>query len=81
MIMGNVSTRHKYTGLFASFLKGQGHQYSFFLANGTLEGKCQFLLEHLKCIKAMTRGHRAIAFVASVINQARVVFPTEHPQP
>ena len=45
------------TGLYASFLKGQGHQGIFSLAKGTLGGNCKFLLEHFKGTKAMARGN------------------------
>ena len=53
------------SGLYAWFLKGQGHQGIFSLAKGTLWGNCKFLLEHLK-------GTKAIAFIASVKYQAWV---------
>ena len=45
------------TWLYASFLKGQGHQGIFFSVKGTLWWNCKFLLEHFKGTKAMTRGH------------------------
>ena len=44
-------------GLYALFLKGQGHQGIFSLAKGTLWGNCEFLLEHFKVTKAMARGN------------------------
>ena len=46
-----------HSGLYASFLKGQGHQGIFSLAKGTLWGNCKFLLEHFKGTKAMARGN------------------------
>ena len=44
-------------GLYASFLKGQGHQGIFCLVKGTLCGNCQFLQEHFEGTKAMIKGH------------------------
>ena len=49
--------RNYHAGLYASFLKGQGHQGIFFLVKGTLWWNCKFVLEHFKGTKAMTRGH------------------------
>ena len=56
--------------MYASFLKGQGHQGIFSLVKGTLWGNCKFLLEHFKGTKAMTRGHGGNRLVASVKYQA-----------
>ena len=41
------------TGLYALFLKGQGHQGIFSLVKGTLWGNCKFLLEHFKGTKVL----------------------------
>ena len=60
------------TGLYASFLKGQGHQ-GISLVKCTLWTNYKFLLaEHIKGTKAMTRGHRGNHCVASVKHQARL---------
>ena len=53
----NVYNAHPIAGLYASFLKGQGHRGIFFLVKGTLWWNCKIVLEHFKGIKAMTRGH------------------------
>ena len=44
-------------GLYASFLKGQGHQGIFILVKGLLLRNSNFQLEYYKGTRAMTRGH------------------------
>ena len=44
------------SGLYASFLKGQGHQDIFSLVKGTLLDNCKFLLEHFKDVKVNDQG-------------------------
>ena len=65
-----VNCFYRLTGLYASFLKRQGHQSIFSLVKRTLWGNCKSVLDHFKGTKAMTRGIEAIAFVASVKYQA-----------
>ena len=65
-----VNCFYRPTGLYASFLKRQGHQSIFSLVKRTLWGNCKSVLDHFKGTKAMTRGIEAIAFVASVKYQA-----------
>ena len=59
-------------GLYASFLKGQGHQGIFSLAKGTLWGNCKLLLEHFKGTKAMTRGNWGNQFKFFLMSLKRV---------
>ena len=47
----------KSAGLYASFLKGQGHQGISSFVKGTLWGNCKFLLENFNGTKAMSMGH------------------------
>ena len=54
-LCGSMAKFHHVCGLYALFLKGQGHQGIFSLVKGTLWGN--FFCEHFKGTKAMTRGH------------------------
>ena len=51
-----IKIGHHTAGLYASFLKWQGHQGIFFMVKPLLKGK-KILLEHFEGLKAMTRGH------------------------
>ena len=64
------------TGLYASFLKGQGHLGIFSLVKGTLWRICKFLLGHFKVTKQWPGGMEAITFVASSKYQACKIFYT-----
>ena len=57
-------------GLYALFLKGQGHHGIFPSSKGKLWGNCKFLLRHFKGNKAIPGGMETIASVASVKYQA-----------
>ena len=64
--------------VYASFFKGQGHQGIFSLVKGTLWGNCKILLEYFKGTKAMTRGEKANAYVASVKYQVWTLVNLNH---
>ena len=49
---------HMTAGLYALFLKEQGHQGIFSLVKGTLRENCKYLLEHFRGTKAMIMGGR-----------------------
>ena len=60
-----------FTGLYASFLKGQGHQGIFSLAKGTLnEEIVNFYWSNLRAPRQWQEATEAIASVASVKYQA-----------